>query len=154
LYPDKKLKIILKFSRKKMSGINNENTQNVYLENLSKDIDKIKNVISEMYVPKHFENLMTKIGEMERKVNASNNTVNSCYNFITIIVLLFVCLVFAIGFILRKVDYWRAFLRTTNLGTYHRARKTCRSCYRPWKTSQVPKESMSSPEYLLHHAST
>jgi predicted PurR-regulated permease PerM len=137
-----------------MSGINNENTQNVSLENLSQDIDKMKNFISEMYVPKHFENLATKIGGLERNVTASNNTVNSCYNFITILVLLFIFLVFAIVFIIRKVDYWRAFLRTTNLGTYHRARKTCRSCYRPWKMSQVPKESMSSPEYLLYHAST
>lgn len=123
--------------------------------NLEQRVNDLHNMVNSLYVPKHFETLMAKIGKMESAVQQSQQTMNNCYSITFFIVFLFIILVLVGVYVLLKMNVFRFLMRQNKFGNTTRP-STCFACYRPWRKRAVQKHviskgSFSSPELLVDH---
>lgn len=119
------------------------------LADAQKDIENIKANLSSFYIPKHFDHMMKKIGNMDRNMMRAQSDMNFCYYVSMFTFLLFLILVFVAVYIMWKMNYFRFLLRQNRFSRYTRP-KSCYSCHRSWKRSEksVSKPSFSSPELM------
>jgi hypothetical protein len=127
--------------------------KNVDLPKLTKDVEDLKSTVAHLYIPKHLETMMRKVGSIEQNVLKAHESMVTCYYVTFFIVILFVICTFAAVFILWRMNYFKFLLRHNKFGRYTRPR-SCYSCWRPWKknyTTQAEsqmKASFSSPELM------
>ena len=114
------------------------------VKDLMGEIEAIKQVLKDLYIPQHFDNMMTKIGKVESSVSQAEKHTVCCYNTLLAVFVVFVALVTALCYIVWKIDYWRAFLRVSNFSTYNNRRRT-RRYYSTRKTPPL-KNYASAPE--------
>jgi len=125
-------------------------------DSLKKEVENIKSLLSNLYVPKHFDSLMKKIGNIERNVYRAHESMNTCYYVTFFIVLLFAVLVFACIYIIWRMNYFKFLLRHNKFARFTRP-SSCYTCYRPWRKHQTHsstlKNSFSSPELVVDYKS-
>ncbi len=63
------------------------------LEDLSKELEDLKNVMNNLYLPKHLQEMMKKVGKMETSVTNSNKLVQFCFCFCFLFVVIMLCLI-------------------------------------------------------------
>ena len=121
------------------------------LAELKKEIESIKSNLAALYVPKHFDNMMKKIGTIDRHVRQSHESMSFCFYVSLFTCLFFILLVVVMAFVMWKMNYFKFMLRQNKFGRFTRPRK-CYACYRPWKKSkfqeETSKENFSSPELM------
>jgi len=127
--------------------------KNVDLPRLNKDVEDLKSTVAHLYIPKHLEAMMKKVGNIEQNVAKAHDSMMTCYYITFFIVILFVIFTFGVVYVLWRMNYFKFLLRHNKFGHYARP-KSCISCFRPWKknyTTQADslmKKSFSSPELM------
>ncbi len=122
------------------------------LVELEKDVDNLKSLMANLYIPKHFDSLMRKVGSIESHMVRAQNSMTTCYNVTFFVVFLFTLLLLGVVYIIWRMGYFKFFTRHNVFRRYARP-KSCYACYRPWKKSGARKEavikgSFSSPELM------
>ena len=120
---------------------------------LIKDVADMKAQLNSLYIPKHFDNMMKKIGNIEAGVQISQSRMEFCYFVSMFTCLLFAILVFVALYCMWKMNYFQFLVRSNRFGRFQQPRR-CFSCYRSWRTNDphlesVQKGYMSSPELMV-----
>jgi hypothetical protein len=58
------------------------------IEELTRDLEKLENIVKDLYLPKHLQEMMKKVGKMETNVNSSNDLVQYCFYFMLFFVII------------------------------------------------------------------
>lgn len=117
------------------------------IDQLMQKVESVKKILKDLYVPKHFDSMMAKIGRIESDVNKVSKTTSTCFNSICFILVFVLLVVVGVFCIIRKVNYWQTLCRIKNFGVYKVPRKSCRKCYfKPRGYSINEKRSFSAPE--------
>jgi hypothetical protein len=128
--------------------------KDISLQAISRDIDNIKSALSSLYVPKHFDSLMKKVGSIEENTQKAQASMNTCYNATFFIFMMFVLLCLGTVYVIWRMNYFKFLFRQNLYGRYARP-KTCYACYRPWRKrarrGPMIKENFSSPELAMDH---
>jgi hypothetical protein len=83
------------------------------LEDISKELELLQQTVKELFLPKHMEAMMKKVGRVESCVVSASNSVQSCYIVIAIV---FFILLVIIGFLgLRLFKITRCYVNITKL---------------------------------------
>lgn len=119
------------------------------LLNAQKEIESLKSNFAALYIPKHFDNMMTKIGNMDKNMSRAQNDMGFCYFVCIFTLMLFLIAVFIGLYIMWKMNYFRLLFRQNRFSRYTRP-KSCYSCHRSWKRSgqTASKPNFSSPELM------
>jgi predicted PurR-regulated permease PerM len=81
------------------------------LEDVSKELENLQNTVKELFLPKHMETMMKKVGTVESCVVSASNSVQSCYIVIAIV---FFTLLLIIGFLgMRLLEQHRLYINVT-----------------------------------------
>lgn len=81
------------------------------LEDVSKELENLQNTVKELFLPKHMETMMKKVGTVESCVVSASNSVQSCYIVIAIV---FFALLLIIGFLgMRLLAQHRLYINIT-----------------------------------------
>lgn len=126
------------------------NTQSE-LEHLRQDVDNLRSSISALYIPKHFDNLMKKVGDIESSTKKAEASMATCYNWTFFMMLLFVLLCLGVVYVIWRMNYFKFLFRQNLFGRFQKP-KTCFACFRPWRRRSKArmtwiKKSMSAPEF-------
>jgi hypothetical protein len=119
-------------------------SENVSTQQIAKDIKDMKEVLSQLHVPKQFEFISEKVGQVERSVKYVERGVNQCYDIVFFLFIVLVLFVFSVCYIMWKVNYFEKYMRIMNYSIYTPPRKICGRCYTRDK-KPILKKSMSSP---------
>jgi len=120
---------------------------------LQRDMQQVKSLLSNLYVPKHLDLMMKKIGNIEQSTIKAQESMSTCYMITFVMVFLFTILLLGVAYIMWRMNYFKFLARQNIFRRYSRPR-SCYSCYRPWKakgarvTETVSKGSFSSPELM------
>lgn len=140
-------------SRNSEENLNKLFTQNINIQELSKDMENMKSALSNFYVPKHFDSLMKKVGNMEQNIMKAHESMTTCYYITFFIVVLFLIVALAAVYIIWRMNYFKLLLRHNKFGRYTRP-KSCYACFKPWRKNYTTnaetcvKSSFSSPELM------
>lgn len=126
------------------------------LDDLAREVANIKSYLSSLYVPKHMDSMLKKVGHIEMGVQRVQESMATCYNITFFLVFLFLLILLGLVYMLWRRNYFK-FLSRHNLFQRYRRPKSCYACYRPWRKAQqrhtsVAKGSFSSPELMRETA--
>ena len=119
---------------------------------LIKEVQSMKQVLSNMYVPAHFESMMKKVGQIEQNSSLVEHNMKVCYYITFFVLSLFVLFLVGVCYVMWRMNYFKFISRQNLMGRYARP-KSCYACYRPWrkagrKNFEMKKNSFSSPELM------
>jgi len=126
----------------------------VDFKSLSKDINNLKSALASLYVPKHFDSLMKKVGSIEENTAKAQASMNTCYNATFFIFMMFLLFTLGVVYIIWRMNYFKFLFRQNLHGRYTRP-KACYACYRPWRKracrSAPIKDHFSAPELVADY---
>ncbi len=73
------------------------------LEDISKELENLQSTVKELFLPKHMEAMMKKVGRVESCVVSASNSVQYCYIVIAIVFFVLLIIIGVLGFRLVKV---------------------------------------------------
>lgn len=126
-------------------------------DELAREVANLKSYLSSLYVPKHIDNMVKKVGHIELGVQRVQESMATCYNITFFLVFLFLLILLGVVYVLWRMNYFK-FLSRQNLFRRYRRPSSCYACYRPWRKSTqrhhtaVAKGSFSSPELMRETA--
>lgn len=77
-------------------------------QKLSNDIQELKTNLANMYLPRHFDNMMKKVGDIEHNVEAAERHMSHCYAVVWFTFFLFVALFIGVIWMLWRLNILRA----------------------------------------------
>lgn len=124
----------------------------VNLEDLNRKVTNLESYLSNLYVPKHMDSMLKKVGNIEMGVQRAQESMATCYNITFFLVFVFLLLLLGVVYLLWRLNYFK-FLTRQNLFRRYTRPKSCYACYRPWRKSaqrrtDMTKGSFSSPELM------
>lgn len=122
---------------------------------LSREVENLKAYLSNLYVPKHMDSMLKKVGHIEWGVQRAQESMSTCYHITLFLVFLFVLILLGLVYVMWRFNYFKFLCRQNRFGRYQKPR-TCYACYRPWRgrasrQAEPKKGHFSAPE--LRHES-
>ena len=78
---------------------------------LEQEVENLKKIVSDLYIPKHLETMMQKIGKIEKNSQNAMITSRSCYTVLILIAILFAIIVFILIYGLLKLGLIKNYIR-------------------------------------------
>jgi hypothetical protein len=78
---------------------------------LEQEVENLKKIVSDLYIPKHLETMMQKVGKIEKNSQNAMITSRSCYTVLILIAILFSIIVFILIFGLWKLRLIQNYIR-------------------------------------------
>lgn len=83
----------------------NSNTQKI--EMLQKEIANLQSLHANLYLPKHFENMMTKISVIEESARKSQSNITTCYAALVFVFLMFTVLALGVVYCIYRLNQFK-----------------------------------------------
>ncbi len=117
---------------------------------LAKDVETLKQQLAQLYVPKSFDNMMRKIGSIDKNVQVAQQNMSFCYYVSLFTFIIFLALLFIALYVLWRMNYFKFLLRNNRFSRFTRPR-ACFACHRSFhKSTTLAKPYLSSPELMDH----
>lgn len=80
------------------------------VKEMQAEVDQVKEMVTNMYAPKHLNSMMQKVGEMETSINGARQSAQNCLHLIFVVFVVFALLVLGVAFVMWKMNNWKGAL--------------------------------------------
>ena len=81
------------------------------LVQIGEELDQLRATLAALYVPKHFDGLMKKVGTIEENTRLAKISMNTCYQTTFVVFFMFMLLAIGVVYFIWRLDLWKLWLK-------------------------------------------